>query len=119
MGKPDSSYHGGNPASSSEQALLDHIAELNHADMNVRVFTYAFGNSIESQTLHKIACAHQGIWYQVRDDGDLASTMAAYFQYFAAAAEVDHVLGEGQGDRGGHHRVPARAGPLRLAAQAR
>ena len=33
----------------SSRALLDYIAELNHADMNVCVFTYAFGNSIESR----------------------------------------------------------------------
>ena len=28
---------------------------------------------------------------QVRDDGDLASTMAAYFHYYAAAVDVDRV----------------------------
>ena len=53
-------------ASGSRDELLDYIAELNHADMNVRIFTYAFGESINSPMLHRIACAHRGIWYQVR-----------------------------------------------------
>merc|ERR1719253_283456 len=81
----------GDPEKGTEQQLLDFISELNHGDMNARIFTYAFGDNIKEPILQHIACAHQGIWYQVRSDADLASTMAAYFHYFAAVQEVDRV----------------------------
>eukprot|EP00929_Paragymnodinium_shiwhaense_P027101 TRINITY_DN15987_c0_g1_i4.p1 TRINITY_DN15987_c0_g1~~TRINITY_DN15987_c0_g1_i4.p1 ORF type:complete len:553 (-),score=78.17 TRINITY_DN15987_c0_g1_i4:696-2354(-) len=55
----------------------------------VHVFTYSFGNNIgDQQTVKKMACQNQGIWHTVADGGDIATTMASYYQVFAASIDA-------------------------------
>lgn len=49
------------------------------------IFTYTFGNGVDSSVPQKIACDYKGIWSAVEDGGDLAKSMGAYYKYFAYA----------------------------------
>jgi hypothetical protein len=63
---------------------------LNH-EYGAKIFTYQFGVDVAKDTMKRIACRHEGIWWEVPDGGDLAGTMAAYYKYFAATTTVDRV----------------------------
>eukprot|EP00929_Paragymnodinium_shiwhaense_P027102 TRINITY_DN15987_c0_g1_i5.p1 TRINITY_DN15987_c0_g1~~TRINITY_DN15987_c0_g1_i5.p1 ORF type:complete len:633 (-),score=127.58 TRINITY_DN15987_c0_g1_i5:265-2163(-) len=55
----------------------------------VHVFTYSFGSNIgDQQVAKKMACQNQGIWHTVADGGDIATTMASYYQIFAASLDA-------------------------------
>jgi len=47
------------------------------------IFTYSFGSGATSAVPKEIACANDGIWASIRDGGDLAKSMGAYYKYFA------------------------------------
>jgi hypothetical protein len=71
-------------------ALLTKLTELNQ-EYGAKIFTYQFGMDVAEDTMKRIACQHEGIWWEVPDGGDLAGTMAAYYEYFAATTTVDRV----------------------------
>jgi len=42
--------------------MLKLIKELNHSDIDMRIFTYALGDDVSIDLLKKIACANKGIF---------------------------------------------------------
>lgn len=49
------------------------------------IFTYSFGSGADSVVPKEIACRYDGVWSEVKDGGDLAQSMGAYYKYFANA----------------------------------
>lgn len=47
------------------------------------IFSYSFGGSADETIPKELACAHDGIWAQIEDDGDLAESMGGFYKYFA------------------------------------
>jgi hypothetical protein len=47
------------------------------------LFTYSFGEGADDSVPKEIACENDGIWAKIGDGGDLASSMGAYYKYFA------------------------------------
>lgn len=55
----------------------------------VTFMTYSFGNDIgDQQVVKKMACQNDGIWHRIPDGGDIATTMASYYQIFAASIDA-------------------------------
>merc|ERR1740138_716390 len=63
------------------------VAQLN-GELNFAVFTYPFGAGADSTKPKAIACANNGIWYQVADGGNIEDAMSDYFRYYAAPLAV-------------------------------
>jgi hypothetical protein len=49
------------------------------------LFTYSFGSGADNTVTKRIACEYDGVWSEVKDGGDLAQSMGAYYKYFANA----------------------------------
>lgn len=47
------------------------------------LFTYTLGSGADLTVPKEIACQHDGIWSNVSDGDDLATSMGAYYKYFA------------------------------------
>jgi len=96
----------------------DVIAQRNTADVNARIFTYAFGgdgdNPLDIAQMKFIACANRGVFHQVLDEDsdNLKAIMAGYFTIMAAGVDEGAVRwaswyedGEGLGMYGGACRA--------------
>jgi hypothetical protein len=60
------------------------VAQLN-GEFNYAVFTYALGSGADGTKPKAIACANNGIFYQVADGGNIGDAMSDYFRYYASA----------------------------------
>lgn len=49
-----------------------------------RVFTYSFGDNADETWPKRIACDTGGIWYKIPDNGNIANTMAKYYEFYAS-----------------------------------
>ena len=60
------------------------LSELEASGSRPVIFTYSFGTKANEDDIPKrIACENDGIWSSIRDGGDLAKSMGAYYKYFA------------------------------------
>ncbi|CAN0349931.1 unnamed protein product [Phaeothamnion confervicola] len=70
------------PDTLNETAVSALINDRN-ADHNADVFTYALGSEADFNTTKKIACQTGGIAEKIPDGGDLLSSMAGYYLFYA------------------------------------
>lgn len=55
----------------------------------VRIFSYILGDQADPSIPSKIACNNTGTMNQIREGGDLKTTMVKYYEYFGATqAEI-------------------------------
>ena len=72
--------------------FLNYVRSLNHADVDTRVFSYAFGDDVTnnqeaSRVLQAVADQNKGVAFRIGDSGDgstLKTIMAQYYVYWAS-----------------------------------
>ena len=70
--------------------FLNYVRSLNHADVDTRVFSYAFGDDVTnnqeaSRVLQAVADQNKGVAFRIGDSGSTLKTiMAQYYVYWAS-----------------------------------
>jgi len=70
-----------------DKSDFENAKQLAH-QYDVVIFSYAIGDGADRVVGKRLACENRGIFYPVADGADLSTTMASYYQYFAAGQEM-------------------------------
>ena len=71
------------PDSWSDSDYSELASKSSSYSPKMHILTYALGSGADSSVLQRISCENRGVFYSTPDNGDLANTMAGYFQVLA------------------------------------